>query len=92
MEELKNLQNLHSEKLRLEDFTKRFSHQNMYGKDYANLDMGKEDDRIGMTSEKNLMLIRRVINTGLQKAILNIVKTSFQNTLHFREDTTYAKE
>lgn len=36
----------------------------MYARDYTSME--DEDDRAGMTSEDNVMLIRRVINTGMQ--------------------------
>ena len=67
------MHNLQLEKLRLENFTKHYGHENMYAKDYTALDATKnstgddDDDRKGMTSEKNLLILRRVINTGLQK-------------------------
>ena len=64
MEELQNLQNLHQEKLRLENFTAHHSSENMYSRDYTSMD--NKDDRAGMTNENNVMLIRRVINTGMQ--------------------------
>ena len=65
------MHNLQLEKLRLENFTKHYGHENMYAKDYTAVDAPKnstgDDDRKGMTSEKNLLLLRRVINTGLQQ-------------------------
>ena len=67
LNELQNLQNLHYEKLRLANITEKYGHENMYAKDYSNPDGVGEDDRIGMTSEKNQMLLRRIINTGLQE-------------------------
>ena len=36
----------------------------MYTRDYTGME--DNDDRAGMTSEDNVMLIRRVINTGMQ--------------------------
>ena len=37
----------------------------MYAKDYTSKDTS--DDREGMISENNVMMIRRVINTGMQE-------------------------
>ena len=70
MEELQHLQNLQQEKLRLENFTSHHGHENMYAKDYTSKDTS--DDREGMISENNVMMIRRVINTGMQEVFWSI--------------------
>ena len=90
MTELTNLKNLHLEKLRLEKFTKTFAHENLFAKDYASGSHDEFDDRAGITSQENQMLIRRVINTGLRE-VSKVLKTSPKVMFIVREEMSYAK-
>ena len=51
--------------------TSQHGHENMYAKDYTSKDTS--DDREGMISENNVMMIRRVINTGMQEVFWSIL-------------------
>ena len=67
-----------------------YGHENMYAKDYTNPDGVGEDDRIGMTREKNQMHLQRLINTGLQE-VNELWKYCYKN-FFFRNNTISVKE